>query len=185
MSCAYTVVKVDSDPRNPPQTNCDVRSGHAQKDVSDISTGEIVTQIGGKYSWSEPQQQRLKSLLVQHQASIQGVARGLERSAFSAVAGLIVVPILAMFFLSDGANMVDWLIRMVATNDKDVKSFEDMHGLQRNPFLRNLDEGRLIARVEIEKGNPGEDDDWIIFTFGDADPAVSPYRPPDTAATGQ
>ena len=68
---------------------------------------------------------------------------------------------------------------------KDVKSFEDMHALRRNPFLRNLDEGRLIARVEIEKGNPGEDDDWIIFTFGDADPAVSPYRPPDTAATGQ
>ena len=85
--------------------------------VSDISTGEIVTQIGGKYSWSEPQQQRLKSLLVQHQASIQGVARGLERSAFSALAGLVVIPILAIFFLSDGANMVDRLIRMVATND--------------------------------------------------------------------
>jgi hypothetical protein len=60
---------------------------------------------------------------------------------------------------------------------KDVKSFEDMHGLQRNPFLRSLDEGRLIVKVEIEKGTPAEDDDWLIFTFGDPDPAVSPYRP--------
>ena len=39
----------------------------------------------------------------------------------------------------------------------------------------DADSGRLIARVKIEKGNPGEDDDWIIFTFGDADPAGSPY----------
>src|SRR5580658_8365221 len=55
--------------------------------VTGISTGEIATQIGGKYGWSEPQQQRVKSLLVQHQASIDGVARGWERSAFPALAG--------------------------------------------------------------------------------------------------
>jgi predicted PurR-regulated permease PerM len=85
--------------------------------VADISTGEIVTQIGDKYGWSEPQQQRLKSLLVQHQANIEGLARGWERSAFSALAGLVVIPILAIFFLSDGANMVESLIRMVATKD--------------------------------------------------------------------
>jgi hypothetical protein len=24
-----------------------------------------------------------------------------------------------------------------------------------------------MASVEIDKGNPGEDDDWIIFMFGD------------------
>jgi predicted PurR-regulated permease PerM len=85
--------------------------------VADISTGEIATQLGKKYGWSEPQQQRLKSLLVQHQGDIEGLARGWERHAFSALAGLVVIPILAIFFLSDGANMVDSLIRMLATND--------------------------------------------------------------------
>jgi predicted PurR-regulated permease PerM len=85
--------------------------------VAGISTGEIATQIGGKYGWSQPQQQRLKSLLVQHQASIQGLAKGSERSAFSALVGLVVIPILAIFFLSDGANIVDSLIRLVATKD--------------------------------------------------------------------
>ena len=85
--------------------------------VADISTGEIATQLGTKYGWSEPQQQRLKSLLVQHQGDIEGLARGWERHAFSALAGLVVIPILAIFFLSDGANMVDSLIRMLATND--------------------------------------------------------------------
>jgi predicted PurR-regulated permease PerM len=85
--------------------------------VADISTGEIATQLGTKYGWSEPQQQRLKSLLVQHQGDIEGLARGCERHAFSALAGLVVIPILAIFFLSDGANMVDSLIRLLATND--------------------------------------------------------------------
>jgi predicted PurR-regulated permease PerM len=51
----------------------------------------------------------------------------LERSAFSALAGLVVIPILAIFFLSDGAKMADSLIRMVATKD-------------------NLDELRSLAR---------------------------------------
>jgi predicted PurR-regulated permease PerM/quinol monooxygenase YgiN len=85
--------------------------------VAGITSGEIVTQIGEQYAWSEPQQQRLKSLLIEHQASIEGAAGGWERSAFSALAGMVVIPILAIFFLSDGANMVDSVIRMVATKD--------------------------------------------------------------------
>lgn len=95
--------------------------------VADISIGEIATQIGAKYGWSEPQQQRIKSLLVQHQATIQGVAGGWERSAFSVLAGLVVIPILAIFFLSDGATMVDSLIRMVATKD-DLEELQSLAG---------------------------------------------------------
>ena len=95
--------------------------------VADISTGEIATQIGAKYGWSEPQQQRLKSLLVQHQASIEGLASGWERSAIPALAGLAVIPILALFFLNDGANMVDSLIRIVATKD-DLEEFQSLAG---------------------------------------------------------
>ena len=93
--------------------------------VAGISTGEIATQVGGKYGWSEPQQQRLKTLLVQHQANIEGAARGWQRSALSALAGLVVIPILAIFFLSDGANMVDSFIRMVATKD-DLKELQSL-----------------------------------------------------------
>lgn len=93
--------------------------------VSGVSTGEIAAQIGGKYGWSEPQQQRLKSLLVQHQAEIESVARGWERSALPVLAGLIVIPILASFFLSDGANMADSIIRMVATKE-DLDEFQSL-----------------------------------------------------------
>ena len=91
--------------------------------VASISSGEIVTQIGDRYGWSETQQQRLKSFLVENQANIEGMGRQWERSAFSALAGVVVIPILAIFFLSDGANMVDAVIRMVATKDR-VEEFQ-------------------------------------------------------------
>ena len=111
--------------------------------VAGISTGEIATQIGAEYGWSEPQQQRLKSLLVQQQASIEGVARGLEGSAFSALAGLVVIPILAIFFLSDGANMVDSLIRVVATND----NLEELRSLARE--LNSMLHHYIRAKVTL------------------------------------
>ncbi len=87
--------------------------------VASISTGEIATQIGDKYGWSALQQQRLKSLLVQHQEDIEGIAKAFERMVFSALAGLLVIPILSIFFLNDGANMVDSLIvRLTSAKDK-------------------------------------------------------------------
>ncbi|MGC1968646.1 MAG: AI-2E family transporter [Candidatus Acidiferrales bacterium] len=113
--------------------------------VAEISTGEIATQIGGKYGWSEPQQQRLKSLLVQHHASIEGVARGLERSALSAAAGLVVIPILAIFFLSDGAVMVDSLIRMVATKD-NPEEFQSLAG-ELNSMLHHYIRAKVTLAV--------------------------------------
>jgi predicted PurR-regulated permease PerM len=111
--------------------------------VAGVSTGEIVTQVGGKYGWSEPQQQRLKSLLVQHHADIEGVARGWERSTLSALAGLVVIPILAIFFLSDGANMVDSLIRVVATKD----NFDEFQSLARD--LNSMLHHYIRAKVTL------------------------------------
>jgi predicted PurR-regulated permease PerM len=113
--------------------------------VAGISNGEIVTQIGGKYGWSEPQQQRLKSLLVQHQAQIGGVAKGLERSTFSAAAGLVVIPILAIFFLSDGAKMVNSLIRVVGTKE----NFEELQSLasELNSMLHHYIRAKVTLAV--------------------------------------
>jgi len=111
--------------------------------VSGISTGEIATQIGSKYGWSEPQQQRLKSVLVHHQANIEDIGRRWERSAFSALAGLVVIPILAIFFLSDGANMVDSLIRLVATKD----SLEELQSLARE--LNSMLHHYIRAKVTL------------------------------------
>jgi predicted PurR-regulated permease PerM len=113
--------------------------------VGGISTGEIVTQIWGKYGWSEPRQEQLKSRLVQHRANIEGVAAGWERSVFPALAGLVVIPILAIFFLSDGANMVDSLIRMFASKDNS-EEFQSLAG-ELNAMPQHYIRAKVILAV--------------------------------------
>lgn len=61
----------------------------------------------------------------------------------------------------------------------DLTTFNQAHGFDRgNPFLRNLEDGCLITSIEIQKPRNQQDDDWIVFTFGGPDPAVSPFRTP-------
>ncbi len=48
-----------------------------------------------------------------------------------------------------------------------------------NEFLTELSDGRLFNEVMIEKGENEKDDDWIVFKFN-KDPAISPFKMPDT-----
>lgn len=48
-----------------------------------------------------------------------------------------------------------------------------------NTFLMMLQDGKLFKDVTIEKGENEKDDDWIVFSFKDADVAVSPFKMPD------
>jgi len=55
----------------------------------------------------------------------------------------------------------------------------DMQGTRgiRNPFERAPAEGRLIESTAVET-NSDEDDDWLIFRFGEPNPAISRFRVP-------
>jgi hypothetical protein len=44
-----------------------------------------------------------------------------------------------------------------------------------NPFAGYLNQGRMITAVHVD--TPGdEDDDWLVFEFGEPDPAISKFR---------
>lgn len=45
-----------------------------------------------------------------------------------------------------------------------------------NPFLQKLAQGQLITAAGVEKGDAEADDDWIVFEFGNPDPAATAYR---------
>jgi hypothetical protein len=47
---------------------------------------------------------------------------------------------------------------------------------RQNPFLNKLRNGQLITAMRIEKDETDSDDDWIVFEFGNPDPAVSPFQ---------
>jgi predicted PurR-regulated permease PerM len=83
--------------------------------VEGLSTGEIATRIGDKYDWSDSQKLHLKEFLQNHRDQTLRLVQGAERFASNALAVVIVVPILAIFFLADGRHMADAVIQAVSS----------------------------------------------------------------------
>src|SRR5215470_16511031 len=81
-----------------------------------LSTGDIASDLRGKYGWSEEQEFRLRFLLAKHRQHIQRlvpiVDRCLSNTAFI-LAWLLIVPILAIFFLRDGEHIANVLIQLL------------------------------------------------------------------------
>ena len=79
-------------------------------------------------------------------------------------------------------NTVELSSRRVAELLAGIASPEnwkhDFEGANPNPnafFLKNIMEGRMIKSVEV-KPMKGEDDDWLVVTFGEPDAAITPFK---------
>lgn len=79
--------------------------GHAAKVLQQVpalsdrlSSGEIATEMGNKYGWSDAQTLRAKALLVQHHSEIQSLLGTTGRLATTLIGAMVVIPILAIFF---------------------------------------------------------------------------------------
>lgn len=92
--------------------------------VNRVYTGEVATDMARKYDWSDARTLRLKVFLVQHQRQIQGLVESAERVAPRAIGAMMVIPILAIFFLSDGKNLADQAVQICSSsNDQtDLRS---------------------------------------------------------------
>src|SRR5437660_12070411 len=85
-----------------------------------FSTGEIADDLGSNFGWSNTQTFRIKTFLQQHRASIDNTMKEVERFASTAIAGTLVIPILAIFFLSDGEKLASHIVHLISTG----KSYE-------------------------------------------------------------
>jgi predicted PurR-regulated permease PerM len=86
-----------------------------------LSTGEIATELGGKYGWSEEQEFRFKAFLARHKVDIQALVRGADRylsNAAQVLAWLVLIPVLAIFLLCDGDHIADVLIQLFFPADR-------------------------------------------------------------------
>lgn len=64
-----------------------------------LSTGEIATDLGGKYGWTDEQEVRLKLFLLRHRDNIQDLVRVVDRyisHAAELFACLLLIPVLAL-----------------------------------------------------------------------------------------
>jgi predicted PurR-regulated permease PerM len=83
--------------------------------VEGLSTGEIATTLGDKYGWSDPQKLHVKEFLSNHRDQTLRLLQSVERFTSNALAVLVAVPILAIFFLADGRHMADAVIQAVSS----------------------------------------------------------------------
>lgn len=86
-----------------------------------LSTGEIATELGDKYGWSDQQEFRLQAFLARHKDDVQILIRGVDRNLSNAaqvLGWLILIPILAIFFLRDGDHIANILIQIFFRADR-------------------------------------------------------------------
>ncbi len=110
--------------------------------VEGFSTGEIATTIGDKYGWSESQELRLREFQVRHREQTHSLVRSAEQFTSNAMIVLVVVPILSIFFLADGAHIADGFIQLVSTegNHREVREVAD----ELNAMLRKYIRAKVI-----------------------------------------
>lgn len=101
--------------------------------LESLSTGDIAAQLRGEYGWTEQQEFRLRSFLARHKDEIQGMTLSVDRlfsNGAQLLGWLLLIPILAIFFLRDGDHIADALIQVFcsATRRSAVRAIaDDLH----------------------------------------------------------
>jgi predicted PurR-regulated permease PerM len=103
-----------------------------------VSSGEIASKFGNNLGWADEQADQIRTFLQRHRANIERSAGAIERSAPAAFAGIVVIPILAIFFLSDGENLANQVIHLVSTkeNHAAVRSLADELHVMMQHYIR-------------------------------------------------
>jgi predicted PurR-regulated permease PerM len=112
--------------------------------IEGLSTGDIATKIGDRYGWSETQELRVAAFLVRHKEQVDHFIESAEQFASNALAMLIVIPIIALFFLSEGEHLANAFIDLVST-EGNRQAFREVAG-ELNVMLR------LYIRAKVTLG---------------------------------
>jgi predicted PurR-regulated permease PerM len=80
-----------------------------------VSSGEIADELGASFGWSDEQAARGKAFIQHHSSEIEAWVKTAEQFLSIALGGVVAIPILALFFLSDGEKLTEQLIRLIST----------------------------------------------------------------------
>ena len=109
--------------------------------LNSLSTGDIATQLRGKYGWSEEQEFRFRAFLERHKDNIDHLVPMVDRyisNAAQLFGVLLLIPILAIFFLRDGEHIADVLIQLFfpANRRARVRDVADELHLMLTSYIR-------------------------------------------------
>jgi predicted PurR-regulated permease PerM len=85
--------------------------------MENVYSGDIALTMGQRNGWNESQSLRAKAFLQQRRDTIRGVVEGVRKFASVAFGGIVLIPILGIFFLSDGEKLANGMIRLISTSD--------------------------------------------------------------------
>ncbi len=81
--------------------------------TNEVSSGEIANNLGSNLGWADECADQIRVFL-------ERALGEMEQAAPAAFAGMLVIPILAIFFLSGGEKLTDQIIHLVATKEITV-----------------------------------------------------------------
>ena len=85
-----------------------------------VSSGEIANSLGSNLGWADERANQVRVFLERHRSNIERTLGEMEEAAPAAFAGILVIPILAIFFLSDGDKLAHEIIRLVAKKENQA-----------------------------------------------------------------
>ena len=85
--------------------------------MENVYSGDIAVDIGRRNGWDEAHSLRAKAFLQQRAASIRGLVKSIRQFASVAFGGIVLIPILGLFFLSGGEKLANGVIQLVSTKE--------------------------------------------------------------------
>ncbi len=114
--------------------------------MENVYSGDIAVDMGQRNGWDEAQSLRAKAFLHQRKESIRGLVRSLRRFVSVAFGGIVLIPILGLFFLSDGEKMANGVIQLVSTRETYEEAEKGL-AADLNSMLRHYIRAKVILAV--------------------------------------
>jgi predicted PurR-regulated permease PerM len=113
--------------------------------MENVYSGDIAVDIAHRNGWDEAQSLRAKAFLQQRSESIRGLVEYVRQFVSVAFCGIVLIPILGLFFLSDGEKLANGVIQLVSTRE----TYEQAKALTAdlNEMLRHYIRAKVILAV--------------------------------------
>jgi predicted PurR-regulated permease PerM len=113
--------------------------------LENVYSGDIALDIGHRNGWNEAQSLRAKAFLQQRRENIRALMESIKQFASVVFGGIVVIPILGLFFLSDGEKLADGVIQLVSTRETYAETRALAADL--NDMLRHYIRAKVILAV--------------------------------------
>ncbi|HKM67812.1 MAG TPA: AI-2E family transporter [Candidatus Acidoferrum sp.] len=113
--------------------------------MEDVYSGDIAITMGHRNGWDESATLRAKSLLQERRENLRSLVESIRQFVSVAFGGILLIPILALFFLSDGEKLANGVMHLISTRE----TYETVRALAAdlNDMLRHYIRAKVILAV--------------------------------------